>query len=239
MSDTPNSRRQIVFGGAPTPVPQLQALQKSGARLSSVYGQTESTGMFTYTAFDAPLDVVSETIGHPVPGMRVRVATPDGAPVPVGETGEIQVLGISVMSGYFNRPQATREAFTEDGWLKTGDLGVQRPDGEIAFAGRLKEMFKSGGYNCYPVEIELAICEHPDVAQAAVVAVPHPTFQEVGHAFVVARPGAALDTAAVAGFLRERIANYKIPKSWTVVAALATLPNGKLDKRAMRAALDT
>lgn len=227
-----------VFGGASTPLAHLRELRKSGARLSSVYGQTETTGMITYTEFDAPLEVVSETIGRPIPGMEIRVAHPDGAPLAQGETGEIQVRGVSVMSGYLGRPEATQETFTGDGWLKTGDLGVVRPDGEIAFAGRLKEMFKSGGYNCYPVEIELAICEHPDVAQAAVVAVPHETFQEVGHAFLSAKPGKTLDPAAVRDFLKKRIANYKIPKSWTVLDTFAHLPNGKVDKKAMRASLD-
>jgi acyl-CoA synthetase (AMP-forming)/AMP-acid ligase II len=169
--------------------------------------------------------------------MEIRVATPEGAPLATGDTGEIQVRGISVMSGYFNRAEATRETFTADGWLKTGDLGLLRADGEISFAGRLKEMFKSGGYNCYPVEIELAICDHPDVAQAAVVAVPHDTFQEVGHAFLVAKPGRAIDIEALKAFLRERIANYKIPKTWSVLPAFASLPNGKVDKRTMRQAL--
>jgi fatty-acyl-CoA synthase len=228
----------VVFGGASTSVAHLQELRKSGARLSSVYGQTETTGMITYTDFDASLEVISETVGKPIKGMEIRVATPDGELVASGETGEIQVRGISVMSGYFNRQDATREAFTADGWLKTGDLGMSRTDGEIAFAGRLKEMFKSGGYNCYPVEIELAICEHQDVAQAAVVALPHDTFQEVGHAFLIAQPGRSIDIDALKAFLRERIANYKVPKTWTVLQAFATLPNGKVDKRAMREMLN-
>jgi acyl-CoA synthetase (AMP-forming)/AMP-acid ligase II len=228
----------VVFGGAATPLPQLQALARSEALLSSVYGQTETTGMVTYTPFGSQLELIAETIGRPIEGMEIRVAAPDGAALSVGEVGEIQMRGISVMSGYFGQPEATREAFTTDGWLKTGDLGRVRADGEIAFAGRLREMFKSGGYNCYPVEIELAICEHPDVAQAAVVAVPHEVFQEVGHAFVVARPGCELRPEALSAFLRERIANYKVPKSWSIVSELATLPNGKTDKRAMRAQLD-
>jgi acyl-CoA synthetase (AMP-forming)/AMP-acid ligase II len=228
----------VVFGGASTPVAHLRELRKSGARLSSVYGQTETTGMITYTAFDAPLELISETIGRPIKGMEVRVADAEGRPVPPGGTGEIQARGISVMSGYFRRPEATRHTFTADGWLRTGDLGVLRADGEIAFAGRLREMFKSGGYNCYPVEIELAICAHPDVAQAAVVAVPHETFQEVGHAFLLAKPGHRIDIDSVRAFLRERIANYKIPKTWSVLDAFATLPNGKVDKKAMRASLD-
>ena len=227
----------IVFGGAVTPVSHLTELRKSGARLSSVYGQTETTGMFTYTAFDAPLLVTSETIGRPIRGNELRVVDAGGRAVATGGIAEIQMRGISMMSGYFNRPDATREAFTADGWLKTGDLGLVRADGEIAFAGRLKEMFKSGGYNCYPVEIELAICEHPDVAQAAVVAVPHDTFQEVGHAFLIAQPGRSLDIDKLKAFLRERIAHYKIPKTWSVLQAFDTLPNGKVDKRSMRQSL--
>ena len=227
----------MVFGGASTPIAHLTALKQSGARMSSVYGQTETTGMVTYTAFDAPLDVISETVGKPIDGMDIRVATPEGDVLPAGETGEIQMRGIAVMSGYFNRPEASREVFTLDDWLKTGDLGVLRPDGEIAFAGRLKEMFKSGGYNCYPVDIELAICEHPKVAQAAVVAVPHDTYQEVGHAFLVAQPGCSVDLDELKQFLQERIANYKVPKSWTIVDAFASLPNGKVDKRSMRQTL--
>ncbi len=230
--------RAIVFGGAVTPLAHLTELRKSGARLSSVYGQTETSGMFTYTAFDAPLAVTSETIGQPIPGNELRVVSAQGKAVASGAIGEIQMRGISMMSGYYNRPQATADAYTADGWLKTGDLGLMRPDGEIAFAGRIKEMFKSGGYNCYPVEIELAICEHPDVAQAAVVAVPHDTFQEVGHAFLLAKPGHRIDVDALRTFLRERIANYKIPKTWAVLDAFIFLPNGKVNKKAMRETLD-
>lgn len=224
----------IVFGGAATPLAQLRELVKTGARLSSVYGQTETTGMITRTEFDAALELVSETIGRPIDGVEIRVADVQGRPVTTGQTGEIQVRGVAVMSGYLNRPEATREAFTADGWLRTGDLGMLRADGEIAFAGRLKDLFKSGGYNCYPVEIELAICEHPDVAEAAVLAVPHPTFQEVGHAFVRPRPGHSVDFHALRQFLKARIANYKIPKSWQLLDEFPKLPNGKVDKRSMQ-----
>lgn len=226
----------IVFGGAATPAAYLEHVQKTGARLSSVYGQTETTGMFTYTLVGASLEVMSETIGQAIPGTEIRIA--DGeTPVAPGTVGEIQVRGVCVMSGYYNKPEATAEAFTADGWLRTGDLGVVREDGNVVFSGRLKEMFKSGGYNVYPVEVELAICEHPEVAQAAVVAAPHPTFQEVGHGFIVLKAGAALDPADLKAFLKERIADYKIPKSWTVLAGFPALANGKVDKRALAACL--
>ncbi len=227
--------KAIIFGGAATPIAYLHEVIKTGAKLSSVYGQTETTGIVTYTTFGSSLETMSETIGQALAGNQVRIGDERGVEATIGATGEIQVKGVSVMSGYHNKPEATREAFTPDGWLRTGDLGFKREDGNIVFAGRLKEMFKSGGYNVYPVEVELALCEHADVAQAVVVAVPHPTFQEVGHAFLLAKPGQRLDPADVKAFLRERIADYKIPKTWEVLDAFPFLPNGKIDKRALAA----
>ncbi len=229
----------IVFGGAATPVAYLQEIAKTGARLSSVYGQTETTGIVTYTPFGSNLNVMSETIGRALEGNEVRVADENGTPAPPGATGEIQVRGVSVMSGYHNKPDATREAFTPDGWLRTGDLGFVREDGNIVFAGRLKEMFKSGGYNVYPVEVELAICEHDDVAQAVVLAAPHATFQEVGHCFLLAKPGRTLSPDDIKAFLRSRIADYKIPKTWEILETFPFLPNGKVDKRALAARLQS
>lgn len=227
--------RLIVFGGAVTPEPILAQIARPGLALANVYGQTETCGIITRTLPDATLSVMSETIGQVLPGAELRVADADGQPTLDGTPGEIQVRGPYVMSGYFRNPKATAEAFTVDGFLKTGDLGVRRPDGNVVFAGRLKEMFKSGGYNVYPVEVEQAICEHPAAQLAAVVAAPHPTFQEVGHAFVEAAPGQSLDGEDLRAFLRERIANYKIPKTFTIAAELPKLPNGKLDKLALKA----
>ena len=169
-------------------------------------------------------------------GADLRIADPtSGAAVSIGEPGEIQVRGPYIMSGYFRNPEASAAAFTADGFLHTGDLGVMRPDGNVVFTGRLKEMFKSGGYNVYPVEVEQAICEHPAAALAAVVAMPHPTFQEVGCAFVERTPGAVLSADELLSFLKARIANYKIPKRFHVEADLPKLPNGKLDKLALKA----
>lgn len=227
--------RLIVFGGAVTPQPILEQIARPGLALANVYGQTETCGIITRTLPDATIAVMSETIGQVLPGAELRVAGPDGQAAPDGTPGEIQVRGPYIMSGYFRNPTATAEAFTPDGFLKTGDLGVRRPDGNVVFAGRLKEMFKSGGYNVYPVEVEQAICEHPAAQLAAVVAAPHPTFQEVGHAFVEVAPGQTLDAEALRAFLRERIANYKIPKNFTISAELPKLPNGKLDKLSLKA----
>jgi len=228
----------IVFGGAASTVSQLSEVKKADAQMSVVYGQTETTGMITYNEPDATLEVMSETIGKAIPGNEIRIASPDGEPSKTGEIGEIQVRGVSVMSGYWRKDQATKEAFTADGWLKTGDLGLERDDGNIVFTGRLKEMFKSGGYNVYPVEVELAICEHPDILEASVVEVPHERFQEVGHAFLVVKPGTSPTGSELKTFLSERIAGYKIPKSWQILEAFPRLPNGKTDKLALRTLIE-
>jgi acyl-CoA synthetase (AMP-forming)/AMP-acid ligase II len=141
------------------------------------------------------------------------------------------------MSGYFGRPEATAEAFTADGYLRTGDLGVERDDGNFAFVGRLKEMYKSGGYNIYPVEIELALAQHPSVEMAAVLPVPHPMFQEVGHAFI-ATSDPTLTADGLRSFLKPLLANYKLPKSFSFEAALPLLPNYKVDKQALKRRLE-
>ena len=130
------------------------------------------------------------------------------------------------MAGYWRNPEATEAAFTEDGWLKSGDIGMRRDDGYIQIVGRMSEMFKSGGYNVYPREVELALEEHDAVSMAAVVSVADPTFQEVGVAYVM---GDDIDTDELRSFAAERLANYKIPKRIHVLDELPMLPIGKVD----------
>lgn len=222
--------RLIVCGGATTPLSILDVWSDVGCPISSVYGQTETCGIITYTDLDAPLEDVAETIGKVLPGCDMRVAREDGTPCEAGETGEIQFRGPYVMSGYFNRPEATAEVFTSDGYLRTGDVGFIRDDGNLVFVGRIKEMFKSGGYNVYPLEIEQSIAEHQDVLLAAVLPVPNELYQEVGHAFVMPHPGKRVTEVDLREFLKARIANYKVPKTFAISDELPLLPNGKVDK---------
>ncbi|WP_408591792.1 class I adenylate-forming enzyme family protein [Novosphingobium sp.] len=236
-SERLGSYRLIVFGGGATAEALLQPIYDLGVPMFNVYGQTETCGIVTATDAGASPKIMAESIGRPLPGAEMRIADADGTPVPLGEKGEIQVRGPYCMSGYFGRPEATAEAFTADGFLRTGDLGVARPDGNFAFVGRLKEMFKSGGYNIYPAEIELALCEHPEIGMAAVLPVQHPVFQEVGHAFIEAEPG-RVGEPELREFLRNRIANYKIPKTFSFEAALPKLPNMKIDKQALKRRLE-
>ena len=134
--------------------------------------------------------------------------------------------------GYWNRPDASREAFTTDGYFRTGDLAVRRPDGRYRIVGRLKEMYKSGGYNVYPREVEAAIEAHPAVAQAAVVSAADPVWQEVGVAYVEAT--APLTIAELEAHCRGLLANYKVPKRFVIEPNLPLLPIGKIDKVALK-----
>jgi acyl-CoA synthetase (AMP-forming)/AMP-acid ligase II len=229
--------RLIVFGGGATAEALLQPVFETGVAMYNVYGQTETCGIVTATDAGASPKVMAETFGRALPGAHIRIADADGQTMPIGEPGEIQVKGPYCMTGYYGRPEATAEAFTADGYLRTGDLGVEHPDGNFSFVGRLKEMFKSGGYNIYPVEIELALAEHPSVGMAAVLSVPHPVFQEVGHAFI-ATEDPALDADALRDFLKPLLANYKIPKSFSFEPELPYLPNMKVDKQALKRRLE-
>lgn len=225
--------RLIVFGGGATAEALLRPVFETGVPMYNVYGQTETCGIVTATDHGASAKIMAETFGRALPGATLRIADEHGNALPVGAPGEIQVAGPYCMSGYFNRPEATAEAFTADGFLKTGDIGVEQPDGNFSFVGRLKEMFKSGGYNIYPVEIELALNEHPSVKLAAVLPVEHPVFQEVGHAFVET-DDPALDADALRDFLKPLLANYKIPKTFSFEPELPKLPNSKIDKQALK-----
>jgi len=230
--------RLTVTGGAATPQNILEVWEKACPNTVSVYGQTETTGIITRTDPGASMADVAETIGRPVGRCIIRIAREDGTECDIGETGEIQVAGPYVMSGYLNRPEATAEAFTPDGYLRTGDRGLKREDDNLVFVGRLNEMYKSGGYNIYPPEIEQALCEHPNVLVAAVLPVPHELYQEVGHAFVTPVPGETVTADELDAFLRERLANYKIPKAFTIEAEMPTLPNTKIDKRELKRRLE-
>src|SRR5690606_39073260 len=134
-----------------------------------------------------------------------------------GEAGEVWMRGPGVTPGYWNQPEATARAFSEEGWLKSGDLGRRDSDGCYYIVGRIKDMFISGGENVYPAEVENALARHPAVLEAAVIGVADETWGEVGHAFVQLRPGAAATAAGVIQFCRANLAGYKIPRHITFV----------------------
>ncbi|MFN3592075.1 MAG: class I adenylate-forming enzyme family protein, partial [Thermaurantiacus sp.] len=191
----------IVWGGAAMPAPLIPRLAAICPRLATNYGMTETSSAITSLGPTAEVDLLARSVGAPFPGVDVRLDP---------ETGEILARSGQNFCGYWRDPAATAAAFTADGFFRTGDAGAWLEDGTLQLVGRVKFMFKSGGYNIWPAEIEAVLADHPDILEAAVVATPDPVWQEVGVAFVVtARPAAP---AALDAWCRERLANYKIPK---------------------------
>jgi acyl-CoA synthetase (AMP-forming)/AMP-acid ligase II len=197
------------------------------------YGLTETTGVCTITRPGDPIDVVAETSGRPIEGVDVRIVDGSGAPLPPGSRGEIAVRGIGIMHGYLDDPEATR-AVMHGEWLATGDVGWIGEDGNLRIVDRLKDMVVVGGFNVYPAEVERVLLEHAAVAQAAVIGLPDARMGEVPGAFVVPVPGAAIDVEDLVGFMGERLAKFKVPRTVWVVDRLPLNAAGKVAKAELR-----
>jgi long-chain acyl-CoA synthetase len=161
----------------------------------------------------------------------MRVVDLDGAEVPQGQTGEIQIRGHNVMKGYWNLPEATKATITPDGWLATGDVGRVDEDGYFYIVDRTKDLIIRGGYNVYPREIEEVLYEHPAVAEAAVVGIPHDSLGEEVGAAVALKAGEHVEPAELRDYVKERVAAYKYPRQVWLVDALPKGPTGKILKR--------
>lgn len=224
----------VGWGGSPLPQATMDAFRSKGCDLMATYGLTEATFSVSYTDPDASDEVLLNTVGRPDPEINVRLLALDGQWAEPGSDGEVCIKHEGTMAGYLNRPEATADAYTPDGWLRTGDIGRLREDGNLVLVGRVSEMYKSGGYNVYPREIEQALEEHPGVALAAVVSRPDPDFQEVGVAYVQNIPGTQLDSTELKAWLRERLARYKVPKDIVIEEHIPLLPVGKVNKAQLK-----
>lgn len=224
-----SSLRVAVTGSAPVPPALILRMRDELGiqRVVNGYGMTEF-GVISMTPAEATIDQISHTIGKPLPGVEVRCVDAEGAAVAVGETGEFWVRGYGVMKGYLNDPVATAEAVDADGWLRTGDIGAIDADGYLRITDRKKDMFISGGFNCYPAEIEKLLSDHPQIEAAAVIGVPDERMGEVGRAFVILRPGADATPEAIVAWARTHMANYKAPRSVAVLDAFPRNAAGKV-----------
>ena len=169
-----------------------------------------------------------------MPGAEVAIMDSEGAFLAPGEIGEIVVRSAAVTVGYWRRPEATAEAITADGWLRTGDLGRMDAEGYVFVLDRAKDMIISGGENIYPAEVENAIFGHPDVAEVAVIGVPSDAWGEAVMAIVVPRPGRTPQADTIKIWARERIAAFKVPKLVQFVDALPRNAGGKVLRRELR-----
>ncbi len=225
--------RLFVSGSAPLLAETHAAWEaRTGHRILERYGMTE-TSMIASNPHDG--DRRPGTVGFPLPGVELRITDPaGGAVLPAGETGMIEVRGPNVFCGYWQMPEKTAQEFRADGFFITGDLGRIDEDGYLGIVGRQKDLIITGGYNVYPKEIELLLDAAPGVRESAVIGVPHPDFGEAVLGLLVAEPGAAPDTAAIAASLRNRIARFKQPKALLLIDTLPRNSMGKVQKNELR-----
>lgn len=230
--------RQFIWAGSAAPSIMVQGLagiaKATGATLITGYGSTEVCGFVTYTELGDDMESLLRTAGKVAEPFELKIVGPNREELPDGEVGEIAVRGPFLMKGYFRNPGATAQAIDEEGWYYTSDLARKDDKGYIRIAGRSTEMFKSGGENVYPREVEDAIETHPTVLFASVISVPHEIFQEVGWAYVMPNPGQEISEEELNGVCKEKLANFKVPKRFFVKPMLPLLPNGKVDKLALR-----
>jgi acyl-CoA synthetase (AMP-forming)/AMP-acid ligase II len=221
----------IAWGGAAMDVATIARLRDVHPRLATNYGMTETSSAITSTIPTDDLEALEFSVGRAFPGVTIKLVDSDGNEVTAGAPGEVLARSAMNFLGYWRQPLATAAAFDDDGFFKTGDLAMQRPDGAYRIVGRVKEMYKSGGYNVYPREVEAVIDGYAGVCASAVVGAADPLWQEVGVAFVVLTT--PITSTELAAHCRSHLANYKVPKRFVIMDALPLLPIGKVDKRAL------
>ncbi|WP_030168742.1 long-chain fatty acid--CoA ligase [Streptomyces sp. NRRL S-813] len=243
-----SSLTQVTIGGSACPPSLMEAFDKLGMRVCHAWGMTETSPLGTVARPPAYAVGTDEELGYRLTqgrfpaGVEARLTGPGGERLPWdGESaGELEVRGAWIAGAYYNGPDAEplrpADKFSEDGWLKTGDVGTISPDGYLTLTDRAKDVIKSGGEWISSVDLENALMSHPDVAEAAVVAVPDDKWGERPLATVVLKPGAAADFESLRVFLAEegKIAKWQLPERWTIVEAVPKTSVGKFDKKVLR-----
>jgi acyl-CoA synthetase (AMP-forming)/AMP-acid ligase II len=230
-----SSVKSVGYGGAPAPPDLVRRIKEAfnSSPASNGYGMTETSSLSTMNVGDDYL-AKPDSVGPPVPVVDVKVVDPDGAELPAGQVGELWIKGPNVVKGYWHKPEATAATFS-DGWVHTGDVARIDDEGFVYIVDRAKDMLIRGGENVYCVEIEGVLYEHPAVAEAAVIGIPHPTLGEEVGAVVTLKPGAHVEEAELAAFVRERLAAFKVPtKFWFYSSELPRNPAGKVLKKELR-----
>ena len=235
------SLKQMMYGASPINETLLKRAMAGmpATEFHQLYGMTELSPLATHLPWDQHFGEAAlakgrqRACGRAAVGCEVAIVDADRRPVANGVVGEVAVRGANVMMGYWERPEETAKAVI-DGWMHTGDGGYRDDEGYIYLVDRMKDMIISGGENIYPAEVESAICDHPDVAEVAVVGVPDETWGEAVKAVVVLKPGKSLSAPELIGFTKERIAGFKSPKSIDFIAALPRNASGKILRRHLR-----
>ncbi|ATB47854.1 o-succinylbenzoate--CoA ligase [Corallococcus macrosporus] len=227
----PSSFALALIGGGPVPVPLLARARAAGLRALQTYGLTEACSQVTT---ERPDDADGRTAGVPLPGVEVRIVGAGGEVLGPGREGDVEVRGPTVMAGYWQRPEASREAM-RDGWLRTRDVGVLDARGRLTVLSRRTDLIVRGGENLYPAEIEAVFVNHPAVREAAVVGFPDGRWGEVPVAFLAPRPGRERPgDAALEAWCRQSLAGFKTPARFVWVEALPRNAMGKVERTVLR-----
>ena len=203
----------------------------TGLTIYEGYGMTESASAVTFNHYYRH---VIGSIGTPVPGVEVQIRDMEGNRLDQGHEGEICILGHNIMKGYLDNPEATKEAFWDDGWFRSGDIGLFDKEGYLYIVDRVKDMIITGGENVYPREVEEVIYMRPEVEEVAVVGFPDKEWGEKVTAFVVLRPGHTIAPDEVKSFLKTKLSPFKVPKEYIVLEEMPRSPTGKILKRELR-----
>jgi len=228
-----SSIRVAYSAGASFPASLADRVHKTlGFHVFDLWGMTECTPV---TSFDPAREKAGrpDSAGRALPGCALRVVDDDLRELPTGQVGEILLTSPARMTGYYKNPSATAEAMI-DGWVRSGDLGRVDEEGHLYIVGRKKDLIIRGGANIYPVDVEEVLFAHPAVAECAVVGVPDSTFGETVKAFIVLKPGSAVDAEVLAAHCRSLLAEYKVPSSIEFIESLPKGPTGKILRRVLR-----
>jgi long-chain acyl-CoA synthetase len=230
-----SSVKSVGYGGSPAPSELVHRVKSHfpGGSASNGYGLTETSSVSTMNT-GVDYEAKPDSVGPPVPVVSVKVVDLDGREVPVGEIGELWIKGPNVVKGYWAKPQATADTFS-DGWLHSGDVARLDEEGFVYIVDRTKDMLIRGGENVYCVEIEAVLYEHSAVAEAAVIGIPHPVLGEEVGAVVQLRPGSMVSEADIQEHVASRLAGFKVPvRVWFADQPLPRNPAGKILKRQLR-----
>jgi len=217
-------------GGASCPMPVIEKFAERNVTLFTGYGLTEA-GPNTFWLPPELRRAKPGSVGFPLMHVDVKIIDDNSKECDVEQVGELLVRGPHVCAGYWGKPEETAKAISPEGWLHTGDLARRDPEGCHYIVGRSKDMIKSGGENIYPAEVESVMHAHPAVAEAALIGIPDPKWEEVGRAFIVLKPGAKLTADELIAFCQTRLARFKIPRSVIFVNGLPRTGAEKIDKK--------
>lgn len=228
-----SSLRTGIMAGSTCPIEVMRRVidDMGASEITICYGQTESSPVITQTTTDDPIEKRTSTVGKPHPHVEVKIVDPStNEEVGIGEPGELWTRGYHVMKGYYNNEEATKEAITEEGWLRTGDIAIMDEDGYIDVTGRIRDMVIRGGENIYPREIEEFLYKHPGVEDVQVVGVPDPKYGEELMAWIIPKKGVFIDEESVKEFCKGNISRYKIPRYVEFTDSYPMTASGKIMK---------